>query len=95
MLSLLAPTQHESHRLSAPHWSRRRRVDVWDGRCPRGHPNEGGVPALPLALFASGLLVLATGLYLDQRDDVEPKYADAGVFLGVGGILTAIGLFLF
>jgi len=60
-----------------------------------GHTAHDGPPVVSLALFASSLLVLGTGLYLDRRDDVEPKYADAGVLLGVGGLLVALALFLF
>lgn len=59
------------------------------------HSTHSGPPVLPIALFASSLLVLGTGLYLDRREDVEPKYADAGVFIGAGGFLVALTLFVF
>jgi hypothetical protein len=56
------------------------------------HAGPTGIPLLPLAVLASGLLVLGTGLYLGTRNDVENVYADAGIALGVGGLLAASGL---
>jgi hypothetical protein len=53
------------------------------------------ISLLHIALFGSGMLVLATGLFLDSRDDVAAGYANAGIVIGVGGLLASIGLFLF
>ncbi len=60
-----------------------------------GHDGHAGIdPAIPAAVFLSGLLFLAAGVYLDRRADVEPVYADAGVALGVLAVLGSIALLL-
>ncbi|MEF8812366.1 MAG: hypothetical protein V5A55_00885 [Halovenus sp.] len=43
----------------------------------------------------SSLVVLGAGVYVDQGEDIEALYSDIGVFVGVGGLLLATGLFLF
>ncbi|MFC7131789.1 MULTISPECIES: hypothetical protein [Salinibaculum] len=54
-----------------------------------------GISTLPLAVFGVSVLMLLTGFYLDSRADVGDAYGLAGVFLGIAGLLAAIGLFLF
>jgi hypothetical protein len=62
-----------------------------------GHANHGarGISAVPITVFAAGMLVLVTGLYLDSWEDVADGYANAGIAIGILGLLAAIGLFLF
>lgn len=64
-------------------------------RAHEGHNDPGSSDILPPVVFVSGLVVLGAGLYIDRREDVEALYSDIGVFVGVGGLLLAIGLFLF
>jgi len=59
------------------------------------HSHQDSSNFLPMAVFGGSLFVLGAGLYVDQREDTDDRYADIGVFLGVGGFLVAIGLFLF
>jgi hypothetical protein len=59
------------------------------------HSSHESTLVLPVAIFGVSLGIVGVGLYLDVRDDVEDAYADAGVFIGVAGVLIGIGLFLF
>jgi hypothetical protein len=57
-------------------------------RAHEGHNDSGSSDILPL-------VVLGAGLHIDRREDVGALYSDIGVFVGVGGLLLSIGLFLF
>jgi hypothetical protein len=61
-----------------------------------GHTTHGtrGISTVPITVFGAGMLVLVTGLYLDSRGDVSDGYANAGIAIGVVGLLAAVGLFL-
>ena len=60
-----------------------------------GSHGARGIALLPVTVFGAGMLVLATGLYLGTRDDTEAIYANAGIAIGVAGVLAALALFLF
>lgn len=48
---------------------------------------------LSLGLFLVGASVLGASVYLDARGDLDRRFADAGVFAGLGATLTAIILY--
>lgn len=58
------------------------------------HQTQGIDPAIPAAVFVSGLAFLGAGVYLDRREDVASRYADAGVGLGILAVLGSIALML-
>lgn len=59
------------------------------------HGGGSGLHAtwLPFAVFLFGVTVLAACVALDHREAVDRRTADAGVLLGVGCVLAAIGIF--
>jgi len=57
-----------------------------------GHVSHEIHPAIPAAVFVAGLLFLGAGVYLLRRQDVDVTYANAGLGLGVLGILGSIAL---
>ena len=57
-----------------------------------GHVSHEINPAIPAAVFVAGVLFLGAGGYLLRRQDVDMTYANAGLGLGVLGILGSIAL---
>jgi len=57
-----------------------------------GHVSHEIDPAIPAAVFVAGVLFLGAGVYLLRREDVAMGYANAGISLGVLGILGSIAL---
>ena len=57
-----------------------------------GHVSHEIDPAIPAAVFVAGVLFLGAGVYLLRREDVAIGYANAGLGLGVLGILASIAL---
>ncbi len=55
-----------------------------------GAAGSGGSLALPAALLVGSVLVLGTSVYLNRTDQLDGKLADAGVLLGVLGLLAGI-----
>ena len=48
--------------------------------------------AVPAAVLAGGVLVLGTSVYLSRTDQLDGRLADAGVLLGVLGLLVGLTL---
>jgi len=48
---------------------------------------------LAIGLFLVGASVLGASVYLDARGGVDRRFADAGVFAGLGATLSAIILY--
>jgi hypothetical protein len=55
-----------------------------------GASGGGASLALPAALLVGSVLVLGTSVYLNRTDQLDGKLADAGVLLGVLGLLAGI-----
>jgi|GEM_PF-2874370 len=58
---------------------------------PAGGTGGAGL-ALPAALIGGGLLVLGTSVYLDRSGDLDGRFKDLGVLVGVVGLLAGLTL---
>lgn len=62
----------------------------------QGHAGGSGWSevALGLALVVGGVLILGTSVYLDHAGELDGRWADGGVLLGIVGLLAGIALSL-
>lgn len=55
--------------------------------------DDGGVHwAVPAAVFLGSVLVLGTAVYLEHEGDLDRRWADVGVTVGVVGLLASFAL---
>jgi hypothetical protein len=59
------------------------------------HTSHDSTPVLPVAVFGVSLVIVGVGCYIYVRDDAEDIYAYAGTFIGMAGMVSALGLYLF
>ncbi|MHB9288553.1 hypothetical protein ACKVMT_16100 [Halobacteriales archaeon Cl-PHB] len=67
------------------------------GQNHASHAGEsaGFHPAVGVAVFLGSVLLLGGAVYLDRRGSLDRLWADAGVAIGVLGLLASVALLLF